>query len=162
MTDFLDEKRAEIAEELTKLKPLVEEYRRLEAASEALADIPAAPSGASAAALGPTRGRRGPGRPRGSKTTANRIATAASPTLPSTAKPTAKRKRRRRKRTGTRAREALKLIGADPGITIPSMAAAMGIHANYLYKVIPSLETAGKIRKDGHGWYPKAAKRVGA
>jgi hypothetical protein len=42
------------------------------------------------------------------------------------------------------------------------MAAAMGIHANYLYKVVPSLETAGKITKDGHGWYPKAAKRVGA
>ena len=32
---------------------------------------------------------------------------------------------------------------------IPSMAAAMGIHANYLYKVVPSLEKAGKIRKDG-------------
>jgi DNA-binding IclR family transcriptional regulator len=56
----------------------------------------------------------------------------------------------------------VKLIGADPGITIPAMAAAMGIHANYLYKMVPSLEKAGKIRKDGHGWYPKAATPAGA
>jgi len=46
MTDFLDEKpRRRSPEELTKLTPLVEEYRRLEAASEALPTSRAAPSG---------------------------------------------------------------------------------------------------------------------
>ena len=37
MTDFLDEKRKEIQARLKELKPLVEEYQRLEAAERALA-----------------------------------------------------------------------------------------------------------------------------
>ena len=49
MTDFLDEKHREITDRLTELKPLVEEYQRLEAAVAALdglgrsAAAPAAP-----------------------------------------------------------------------------------------------------------------------
>ena len=61
MTDFLDEKRKEITDRLKELKPMVDEYNRLEAA--------AARSPASAAHPPPrtraTRGKRGPGRPRG-------------------------------------------------------------------------------------------------
>jgi hypothetical protein len=37
VTDFLDEKRREITERLTELKPLVDEFNRLEAAAAALA-----------------------------------------------------------------------------------------------------------------------------
>jgi hypothetical protein len=159
VTDFLAEKRNEITDKLTELRPLVEEYRRLEAAAAALDGIPAAPSGASTTSPRSTRGRRGPGRPRGSKTTA----TPASPTSPaSTAKPAAKRKRRRRKRTGKRAEQALALISANPGITIPRLAETMGIKTNYLYRIIPSLAQAGKIRKDGHGWHPKQATPAAA
>ena len=39
MTDFLDEKRKEIQARLKELKPLVEEYHRLEAAERALAGV---------------------------------------------------------------------------------------------------------------------------
>ena len=37
MTDFLDEKRREITDRLTELKPVVDEFHRLEAAAAALA-----------------------------------------------------------------------------------------------------------------------------
>ncbi len=39
MADFLDEKRREIQARLKELKPLVEEYRRLEAAEQALSGV---------------------------------------------------------------------------------------------------------------------------
>ena len=54
MADFLDEKLAEIDSRLNELRPLHEEYLKLERARGALAGV-----GAPAA-------RRGPGRPRGS------------------------------------------------------------------------------------------------
>jgi hypothetical protein len=154
VTDFLDEKHQQITDRLRELKPLVEEYRRLEAATAALDGIPASPNGASATSPRSTRGRRGPGRPSGSKSTTALASTSASPKPTSTGKP-AKRRRGRRKRVGKRAAQALALIRADPGITIPAMAKKMGIKGNYLYTVVPSLEQAGKVRKDGRGWFPK-------
>ena len=39
MTDFLDEKRQEIAQRLKELKPSVDEYTRLEAAAAALQGV---------------------------------------------------------------------------------------------------------------------------
>jgi hypothetical protein len=155
VTDFLDVKRREITDQMKKLKPMVEEHRRLEAAAKALDGIPASPNGASAPAPRPTRGRRGPGRPRGSKTktTAAPPSTPASP-KPAAAKPAAKRKRRRRKGTGNRAGQTLKLIVAEPGITIPALAEKMGIKTNYLYRVLPTLEAAGKVAKQGRGYHP--------
>jgi hypothetical protein len=156
VTDFLDEKHKQITDRLRELKPLVEEYRRLEAATAALDGIPASPNGAFATSPRSTRGRRGPGRPRGSKSTTALASTSASPKPTSTGKP-AKRRRGRRKRVGKRAAQALKLIGAEPGITIPALGKKMGIKGNYLYTVVPSLEQAGKVRKEGRGWHAKKA-----
>jgi hypothetical protein len=162
VTDFLDETRRGITDQLDRLKPMVEEYRRLEAAAAALDGIPAAPNGAPATPPRSARGRRGPGRPRGSKTTAASTSVPASPKPASAAKPAAKRRQGRRKRTGKRAAQALAVIRADPGITIPAMAEKMGIKANYLYRLLPPLEQAGKIRKDGRGWHPKQATPAAA
>jgi hypothetical protein len=66
VTDFLDDRRKEIIERLSELKPLVDEYHRLEAAVAAMRSIPVAPKGTATGSPGLTRGRRGPGRPRGS------------------------------------------------------------------------------------------------
>ncbi len=43
----------------------------------------------------------------------------------------------------------------QPGITIPELAAKMGIKQNYLYRVLPGLEQENKVSKQGSGWYPK-------
>jgi hypothetical protein len=69
MADFLDEKRREIRARMQELKPLVDEYHRLEAAVQALEGVktPAAtPSARRPRAASNGTGRRG--RPRGSGT----------------------------------------------------------------------------------------------
>jgi hypothetical protein len=153
VTDFLDEKRQEIAERLKELKPLVDEYNRLEAAAAALQGV-----GGTATATTATAAprRRGPGRPRGS---VSRKATTATPAAPAKAKAAAKKGGRgragRRKGSGTRAAEALSFVQGQPGITIPELAAKMGIKQNYLYRVLPGLEQEGKVTKTGRGWHPK-------
>ena len=62
----------------------------------------------------------------------------------------------RRKGSGKRAAEVLSIVQGQPGITIPELAAKMGIKQNYLYRVLPGLEKEGKLEKKGRGWYPKA------
>jgi CRP-like cAMP-binding protein len=126
LADFLDEKRKEIQARLKELRPLVDEYRRLEAAEQALSGVggssaataTAAPSRRRRSSSGSSNGRRG--RPRGS---------------------------------GTRAAQALQLVGERPGITIPELADAMGIKQNYLYRVMPGLADEGKVSKSGRGWH---------
>jgi hypothetical protein len=73
-----------------------------------------------------------------------------------TAAPAAGRRRAgRRKGSGTRAAQALSFVQGQPGITIPELAAKMGIKQNYLYRVLPGLEQEGKLSKQGRGWHPK-------
>lgn len=135
MTDFLDQKRREITDRLAELEPLVEEYRRLEAAAIALQGV-AATSTPSAAAP-----RRRVGRPSGTRAKA---AVSAAP----------KGRPGRRKGSGTRAAQTVALVNEQPGISIPELAAKMGIKQNYLYRVLPGLQQEGKITKQGRGWHP--------
>jgi hypothetical protein len=143
VTDFLDEKRREITDRLKELKPLVEEYSRLEAAAAALDGVGGSPARTTSAPA-----RRRPGRPRGS---ASKTAAKA----PAKAKRSVKRRAGRRKGSGTRAAEALAFVQGQPGITIPELAAKMGIKQNYLYRVLPGLEQENKVQKQGRGWHPK-------
>ncbi len=151
MTDFLDEKRKEISERLKELKPAVDEYNRLEAAASALQGV-----GGSSATATITPRRRGPGRPRGSVgRKAARTAAPAKAAGKKAGRPTGKRRAGRRKGSGTRAAEALSFVQGQPGITIPELAAKMGIKQNYLYRVLPGLEQENKVSKQGRGWHPK-------
>jgi hypothetical protein len=166
VTDFLAEKRREITDRMAELKPLIDEYSQLEAAAKALAGVggsSTSSSTASASAVAPVR--RGPGRPRGSANkTKPRTSTgkrrgrppkaataAAAATRTEAAAP--KRRAGRRKGSGTRAAQALQFVSAQPGITIPELAAKMGIKQNYLYRVLPGLEQEKKIKKQGRGWH---------
>ncbi len=162
MTDFLDDKRREITDRLKELKPFVDEYTRLEAAASALASVRGSASAASATA---TPRRRGPGRPRGSVNrakTATATKTSAAAVKPKRKKaarpgrPAGRRRVGRRKGSGTRAAEALAFVQGQPGITIPELAAKMGIKQNYLYRVLPGLQQEGKVTKQGRGWLPKS------
>jgi hypothetical protein len=166
VTDFLDDKRREITDRLKELKPFVDEHKRLEAAAAALASVGGSASAADASAL---PRRRGPGRPRGSvnrtkatAATATATAKAAAPAKPKRKKaaragrPAGRRRVGRRKGSGTRAAEALAFVQGQPGITIPELAAKMGIKQNYLYRVLPGLQQEGKVTKQGRGWLPKS------
>jgi len=162
VTDFLDETRREITERLNELKPVVDEFHRLEAAAAALAGaVGSAASDAGEAIIHHRRRgdrRRASSRKRAARATATATVattTAAPKAARKTARP-AKRRAGRRKGSGTRAAEALSLIQAQPGITIPELAAKMGIATNYLYRVLPGLEKERKIGKDGRGWHATA------
>jgi hypothetical protein len=129
MADFLDEKRREIQARLKELRPLVDEFHRLEAAEQALSGVP---NGASATPS-PRRARRSSGGGGGGGRGTGR--------------------RGRPRGSGTRAQEALKLVSERPGITIPELAEAMGIKQNYLYRVMPTLAEEGRVTKSGRGWH---------
>jgi predicted Rossmann fold nucleotide-binding protein DprA/Smf involved in DNA uptake len=129
MTDFLDEKKREIQARLKELRPLVDEFHRLEAAAAALDGVSVQsdtggqtrrPRRANSGASNSSGGGSGRGRPKGS---------------------------------GTRSKQALEAVRGQPGITIPELAQAMGIAQNYLYRVMPELQKDGMVRKEGRGWY---------
>jgi hypothetical protein len=164
VTDFLDEKRREITERLKELKPAVDEYTRLEAAAAALQGVGGASTTKTATATATAAPRRrGPGRPRGSVNRKGATATATAAPAKAAGKkagrpagrPAGRRRAGRRKGSGTRAAEALSFVQGQPGITIPELAAKMGIKQNYLYRVLPGLEQEAKVEKQGRGWHPK-------
>lgn len=134
MPDFLDEKRKEIQSRLQELRPLVDEFNRLEAAERALSGVggTATPARTTGTTTGTTTRRR------------TRRASSGGAA-----------RRGRPRGTGTRAQEALKLVTERPGITIPEMANAMGIKQNYLYRVMPTLAGEGRVVKSGRGWHLK-------
>jgi CRP-like cAMP-binding protein len=129
MADFLEEKKREINARLNELRPLVDEFHRLEKAAAALDGVAPGNTGGTGTAR---RGRR-------------RSASAAASST---------RRRGRPRGSGTRAKQALELVRARPGITIPEIAEAIGIQQNYLYRVLPSLQKEGQVRKEGRGWHP--------
>ena len=132
MTDFLEEKKREINARLKELRPLVDEYHRLEAAAAALDGVGSTAAPARAASSGSGR-RRGAG------------------TRSSSGGGTGRRGRPRG--SGTRSKQALELVRTRPGISIPEMAEEMGIQQNYLYRVMPGLAEEGKVTKSGRGWH---------
>jgi hypothetical protein len=132
MADFLEDKKRELRKRLEELRPLVDEYHRLEAAVQALDGVTA--NGSSSPA--PARARR---------------------TRGAAARSTGTGRRGRPRGSGTRSKQALELVRKKPGITIPELAEAMGIKQNYLYRVLPSLAKDGLVKKQGRGWHPKAA-----
>jgi len=136
MTDFLDTKKQEIHARLRELRPLVDEFHRLEAAAAALDGVSGTPA----------NGRRTSG---GAGATRRPRATASTP------KATGRRGRPRG--SGTRSKQALELVRSRPGISIPEMAEAMGIQQNYLYRVLPSLQKDGMVKKQGRGWHARDA-----
>ncbi|WDT93912.1 winged helix-turn-helix transcriptional regulator [Thermoleophilum album] len=122
MADFLDEKIKEMEARLRELRPLVDEYKRLEKALAALRGTAARPQVESTRRTRrrTTGGRRGPRRPRGSRT-----------------------------------QEALELISQNPGIKVRELADRMQITPNYVYQLLPKLESEGKVERRDGGIYIK-------
>jgi CRP-like cAMP-binding protein len=129
MADFLDEKRKEIRARLQELKPLMDEYHRLEAAAQALEGVGTTTTTA---------------KPRRARSTTTRTGAGTG-------------RRGRPRGSGTRGKQALELVRTNPGITIPELADKMGIKQNYLYRVLPGLQKDGMVRKQGRGWHARDA-----
>src|SRR6185295_12662314 len=136
MADFLEEKKNEIDARLKELRPLVDEYQRLEAAAAALQGVGGATNSRSSAPAARRTGRR--------RSTGTGTGTGTGT-------------RGRPRGSGTRSKQALELVRSRPGITIPEIAEAIGIQQNYLYRVLPALQKDGLVRKEGRGWHPREA-----
>jgi hypothetical protein len=124
MADFLKDQLQAMDARLKELRPLHEEYLKLERAKEALEGVE-------------SPGRRGPGRPRGS----------------SRASAGNGRRRRRRRQGGTRAQQALDVVRQQPGVSVRELSERLGVkHPNYMYRVMNELEGDGAVRKEGRGY----------
>jgi hypothetical protein len=129
MADFLAEKLQEIDNRLKELRPLHEEYLKLERAKAALAGM-----GEDAPR------RRGPGRPRGSRST-TRASSGNG------------RRRRRSRAGGTAAQKVLEVVRQNPGITVSEAGDQLGYtQKNYLYRVFHNLTEDGAVKKEGKGY----------
>lgn len=127
MADFLAEKLQEIDNRLKELRPLHEEFLKLERAKQALEGMDS-----------PTPRRRGPGRPRGSGTGS----TSGNG-----------RRRRRRRSGGTAADKVLDVVRQNPGITVSEVGDRLGYtQKNYLYRVFHNLTEDGAVQKQGKGY----------
>jgi hypothetical protein len=142
MAGFLDEKHKEIQARLKELKPLVDEYRELEAADKALSSLGKSSGGGGASTAAASTSAPAPAPARRARRTSTRRAKSGGGA-----------RRGRPRGSGTRANQALDLVRDRPGITIPEMAQAMGIQQNYLYRVLPGLAEEGKVVKSGRGWH---------
>jgi hypothetical protein len=120
-----DDVRQQITRRLKELKPLVDEYHQLEAMVRRLVEGDGA-----------------------------RSSSGQSSTRRRSTRSTNGRRRGRPRSRGTRSAQALALVQAKPGITIPEMGKEMGITPNYLYRVLPELAKDGKVKKNGKGWEP--------
>jgi len=132
MSDFLAEKRREINDRMQEIRPLVNEYMRLEAAKAALDGV----------VPGPPRAREAGDRPNGA-------ASSHDTSAPGNGQPS----RDRLRGTGSRREQALEVVQANPGITIPEIARIIGIQQNYLYRVLPTLVEDHLVEKRGRGWH---------
>jgi CRP-like cAMP-binding protein len=121
----VDDVREQLNQRLKELRPLVDEYHQLEAMVRRLAEGD------------------------GARSSSGRNSTRRRST-----RSTNGRRRGRPRGSGTRSAQALTLVEANPGITIPEMAKEMGITPNYLYRVLPELAKDGKVKKTGKGWAP--------
>jgi hypothetical protein len=121
MSDFLAQKLQEIDDRLQELQ---EETKRLQNARQALAG-----AGASR--------RRGPGRPRGSRSTGSSNG----------------RRRRRSRAGGSTAEKVLEVVRQNPGITVSQAGDQLGYtQKNYLYRVFHNLTEDGAVKKEGKGY----------
>lgn len=117
--DFLDQKVAEIERRMGELRPVFEEYLRLDRAVQALRRAAAGDVG--------TQGKRRAGRPRGASLGEVLRAGSGTPVEAFAGR-------------GTRAEQALAIIREHPGIAPGDLAGRLGIRTPYLYsRVLPSL-----------------------
>jgi hypothetical protein len=128
MADFLTEKRQEIDNRLKELRPLYDEYLKLEKAQAALAGMDQGQ-------------RRGPGRPRGSSSGSSKSASGNG-------------RRRRGRSGGSWADRALEVVRQNPGVTVTEVGDQLGMtQKNYLYRVMNNLVDDGAVRKEGRGFH---------
>lgn len=122
-----DKIRQDIEVRLADLKPLIEEYERLEAAS---------------VALGPPRSK--PAKPKAARR--------PRPNANAATRKIARRRKPKREWSG----QTMTIIHENPGIGIPTIAERIGdgVKHNHLYAILRQLSAEGLVVREGRSWHP--------
>jgi Winged helix-turn-helix DNA-binding len=134
-----------VASRMQELRPLVDEYRELEAVAERLGlrlDEPTNKRGQRAA----------PRRRAGASARTASVSRAQTGSRRST--PGQRRRRRKVAPRGQRQQQMLELVNARPGITVREIGKQLGVDPTSLYRIVRVLEQEGRIKKDGSGLQP--------
>jgi len=115
-----------VAQRMTELRPLVDEYRELEQVAQRLGVTPAA------VADTPSRPRR-----------TRRRARSSAPAIPGN-----------RARSNGRRDQLLEMVNARPGITVREIGTELGVDPTSLYRIVHRLEADGALRKRGRELLP--------
>jgi hypothetical protein len=115
-----------VAQRMTELRPLVDEYRELEQVAQRLGVTPPAPTDAPS----PVRRRR------------------------RRARPSAANNARGRARSNGRRDQLLEMVKARPGITVREIGSELGVDPTSLYRIVHRLEADGALQKRGRELLP--------
>lgn len=115
-----------VAQRMTELRPLVDEYRELEQVAQRLGVTPAAPPDTPPPA---SRRRR-------------------------RARPSTAKNARGRARTNGRRDQLLEMVKARPGITVREIGSELGVDPTSLYRIVHRLEADGALQKRGRELLP--------
>jgi hypothetical protein len=172
----------QVVSRLKELEPLTREYNQLRQLAQRLglrysAPSEAAPEDAPAsspatgrrtaankrtatrAATKPRAAKRATAKPEKPRTAARRTARSApADAAPPAGKPSARARRsgaskRTATRPGQRADDVLRVVSANPGITVRQIGEQLGVDPTGLYRVANKLAQDGRVRKDGTGLY---------
>lgn len=170
MSDFVEEQLARLQQRLDQQAPLVEEHAKLERAIAALAGADGEPAtgfvGETVTGLQQRRDELAGVQDEQAKLQRAIDALKGLDAAPARRAPTrgggqgggsGTGRRGRPKGSGKRSAQALELVRAEPGLGASEIARRIGVHANYAYRILPSLEEQGMIEKRDRAWYPKDA-----
>jgi hypothetical protein len=133
-----------VRERMRELRPMLAEYRDLEAVARRLG-IDVDQDAGDEPASGTTEPQPQAGRPRSSRRGAGRPSSSAA-----TARSRSRTGRRGgRARSGSRREQLLALVKDQPGITVREAGQRLGVDGTSLYRVVHRLEQEGAVKKEG-------------
>jgi uncharacterized membrane protein len=171
LVDELREIEQQVSRRLRELEPMVAEYQELREIADrigtkmAAAGAPVAPRTSSprtrsrrAATASRVRGSAKPGADRKSATPQKRGAAASSakPKAAAARKVAAVKSATNGKLPGKRDEDIIRLVAAQPGITVAQVGKELGVDPTGLYRVVRRLQASGYIRKQGVALKPAA------
>ena len=154
MSTFVDKALTELKRERRAIEAGIDrletELKNLENAEQALAKLG---GGVLAQAETLVRGGR-----KAAASASTRTRGAARKPKPAARRKTGSGQRGRPPGTGKRQQQAIRLVTAANGITPKQLATKMKMEPTYLYRLLPELEKAGQLKKEGRLWYSTDAK----
>ena len=143
-----------VAERMTELRPLVDEYRELEQVAQKLGVSPATPGSPAPRRRAATRKRSG-ARSTNSSAATRAAAGTGRPSSPAPRTAGTSPGGAARTRSNGRRDQLLDMVKARPGITVREAGSELGVDPTSLYRIVHRLEQDGALQKRGRELMPR-------